>query len=147
MPLLTFRFIIRQIKALRLVGGLDSFIVTLDTGSDENKSLREVCDRFHSFCNDLKMANLSCEQVSENHLVMAEKGLKDYVTSDSSSCQNRLLLDAFIECEVSTSVSIVNVRLESFASNVEGLEMVRKIQRQVRNADDLLWFVKSIFST
>jgi hypothetical protein len=120
--------------------------VTLDTGSDENKSLREVCDRFHSFCNDLKMADLSCEQVSENHLMMTEKGLKDDVTSDSSSCKNRLLLDAFIECEVSTAVSIVNVRLESFASSVEGLEMVRKIQRQVRNADDLLWFLKIYLS-
>ena len=99
--------------------------VILDTDFNKEEARKEVCDRFKCFFEELR--------IGDNHLVISERGMRVGVQAN----KRHLLMDAYIDSGNSITCSSVEVRLESFTSTPEGVEMVRKVQRQVRKTSDM----------
>jgi hypothetical protein len=118
---------------MKLVGGVSSLTVILDTDFNKEEARKEVCDRFKCFFEELRIVELNCVQHRDNHLVISERGMRVGVQAN----KRHLLMDAYIDSGNSITCSSVEVRLESFTSTPEGVEMVRKVQRQVRKTSDM----------
>ena len=114
------------LKVTKLVGGVVSFEVKLEDDIGRDKAIKEVCDRFKLFSSDLRVVQLNCIQDSDNHLMISGIGN----IGDAKSDQFRI--DVYVDCKDIKSLSTVNVRLDSFSSNMEGVRTIRNIHTKVK---------------
>ncbi len=114
---------------MKLTGGATSFIVLLDGGMKMEEARKEVCDRLKCFCEELRDVALSCVQLDESRVEILRRIKKQ---PENEILCNHLLIDAVVDDKNWVTCSTIEVLLQSFANSQQALEMVRKIQKQVR---------------
>jgi len=122
----TFRLPCLRSHALKLDGGIGSISVTLHEEVPVIRAMKEVSNRIKSFASGLKMFNLKCDEEDER-LVISEL----HVDGGERDKSGLFLIDAFVDCEQSGNIALLQVRLAVYSSDFEGIEKARKIERQV----------------
>ena len=128
-----------QTKATRLIGGLNSFQVMLETKTNRAMALKEVADRVKCFCDELKVIKLKYSQTGEDCLSITEERNKKSDQQTLSSVktgmtigQHKFIIDIRLCCmTMDTNISGVMIYLQCFSISEEGVLAVRKIQQQV----------------